>query len=438
LPMGIAKIKNPVDLGKGLRDTVANIFNKDNNIYDDSAFISERYSENALDKFDTKLLDQPKKAGVWMITALDEASTKYMWNAFREKALREGIEDPTRFADIQTRKIVAGRGVGELPLSQKTQVTKLFAPFTVEVANSWKVMKDFVDERDFAGLVIMFMLNFLLNRGFEATGKSAVVFDPIDALIDATTEEDISLLERGGRVGGEVLSNVPFGQFVASVYPEFGTDIAGLKLPTRKQLFGRSDPTRFGVGIPATQALTDPIFSILPAFGGKQVKRTIKGTKALLEGERRDKKGKQLFPVEPTLENIIKAPLLGEFATPEAKRFQKGKEDKFSILPEGDKLKELSKFFTPQTTGFIPLNQAPQTIKVRDKKIGLSKKVRDKYLEIYTEAINKSLLPQLERTRDDIENMSQRQAEALKTKLTKQNTAAKKKAERSILPLLTK
>jgi hypothetical protein len=178
---------------------------------------------------------------------------------------------------------VAGRGVGEVPLLQKSKTMQLFAPFQLEVGNLWRVMKDFVSEKDFIGLATLFAANFLLNKGIEKVTGSGVTFDPIEAVVESS-EPGLSPLERAGRVGGEILSNLPGGQTVAAWYPENGMSMGGVKLPTRKKLFGDNDPTRFGSGLVVEKGLQDPLFKMALPFGGNQLKKTITGGESVVRG----------------------------------------------------------------------------------------------------------------------------------------------------------
>lgn len=323
IPVGIAKVKNPVYLSKGAGDYLASTIGKGkaSKLYNQSQFISERYSGKLFSRFDTKLIEQPKRFAAWLLGAADEVGTKFIWSSTYNKAIAEGIANPIKYADDVTRSLVAGRGVGEMALLQKAKTFQLVAPFQIEVANLWHVQKDFVKSKDFAGLVMLYLGNWMFNKAMEQTRGSGVVFDPIGALEDAFKEEDTTALQKGGRLVGEVLSNVPLGQTVASAYPEQGM----WGLGSRKELFGRQDPTRFGSGILATKALSDPVFKLLPPFGGAQIKKTYEGSQALSKGGSygKDKEGneKLRFPIEKNPSNIARSVLFGQYSTPEARRY---------------------------------------------------------------------------------------------------------------------
>lgn len=327
LPQVVGKIKNPVKLAQGLTDLASG-----KGKYQDSQFIQERYHSDIDSQFKTKLLQQPKKFATWMLGALDETVTKTGWNAVYRQAIEKGIDNPIQYADDTMRDLVAGRGIGERSLAQESKLVNLLMPFTVETGNYWRVMKDFVKEKDFGGILITYIVGWLINRGIEALGASGKTFDPIDAIYDAITEEDISILERVGRVGGEFLSSMPFGQQLAAIYPEYGADLGVFKLPGREDLFGSNDPTRFGTGSMFTNIFEHPVTSLAMPWGGTQLRRTLEGAEALLKGGdyKTNSKGEEQlkFPVdlselEPN-EKMLKAIqvlTLGKYATPEAQNY---------------------------------------------------------------------------------------------------------------------
>ena len=124
-----------------------------------------------------------------------------------------------------------------------------------------------------------------------------------------------------GRMFGEGLSNVPLGNLMASQYPEYGIPIGEKRTPTRKELFGKGDPTRFGSGILASKALSDPLFKLLLPYGGTQLKKTLQGWKALGEGEKRTKAGTLQYEIGNTPGNKIRGSFFGQSSFPEAQEF---------------------------------------------------------------------------------------------------------------------
>lgn len=322
VPAGIAYAKQYAV--PGLSRSVKAIF-EDSPDMAKSAFLKERFGgarSKLYRQFDQSLLSKPKEFAVWLMETADKVGTSFIWNSAYEKALAERVADPIRAADMATRSLVAGRGIGEVPLIQKSKIFQVIAPFQLEVANLWRVQQDFVKSKDIAGLMALFVLNYGFNEAMEATTGKRVTFDPINAAKQALTENDISPIQRGGRIVGEVISNIPLGQtLAANIYPEYGTAL----LPSRKDMFGSNDPTRFGSGLLATRSLSDPLFKVALPFGGDQLKKTYEGIKALNQGGQ-IKNDKMSFPIAPTLPNKIKTPLFGPAATSEGTQYYKNNE----------------------------------------------------------------------------------------------------------------
>lgn len=365
VPQGIAHVKNPVHLAGGLEGYFKSLVGGgDKTLYDQSGFLKERLTDS-FSQFDTKIMQQPKKLAQWMLGALDETGTKFIWSAEYRKAVADGVQNPIKTADDMTRKLVAGRGIGEVPEIQRQKLFQLVAPFTLEVGNLWNVQKDMFKDKDFAGLAILYGANHLLNNAMEDVRGSRVVFDPIDAIrtgLEETEGEGFSdrLAAITGNLAGETLGNIPTGQIVAQLFPEFSkkTDIeipdfvekitpkllktegeegepSTLKIPSREDLFGETDPTRFGTDLPLVKALGKPFSTFALPFGGQQIRKTTEGAQALgllpaLEGGKvkfpefpsaRTKTDKLISPVKPTISSTIQGLVFGKSAIPEVRAY---------------------------------------------------------------------------------------------------------------------
>lgn len=299
-----------------------------------SSFLKERYGgigSKIYRQFDTKLLDKPKDMAVWLMETADKVGTTFVWNSSYAKALAEKVPDPIRAADIATRNIVAGRGVGEVPILQKSKVFQLIAPFQLEVANLWHVQKDFINAKDFGGLIALYLLNWGYNNIMENVRGNKVVFDPVGATVDAVKEKGVTPTQRAGRILGEFAGNIPLMQTVTDVlYPEYGVG----PLPSRKEFFGSNDPTRYGSSLLIARGIQDPLSKVVLPFGGEQLKKTLEGVRALsnqgkypsptiqqmLQGQF-NPKDKLSFPIRPTLPNEARSLLFGPNATSEAQKY---------------------------------------------------------------------------------------------------------------------
>jgi len=336
VPQGIAEAGLKYS-SKGVGDTLSQVF-VPSEAMKKSSFLDERYF-SSFNKFDEGILNNAKKFSVWMVGALDEVGTKFIWNSIYEKAIAKKIPNPIKYADDITRKMVAGRGIGETPLLHRSKVFQLVAPFQLEVGNLWWTLEDTLKsettKKEKMSKILLFMTSmYLLNSVSEKIKGQRVGFDPIDSMIDAVNiykNEDTTkkgLYKSAGRLAGEVLSNVPLGQSAASIYPF--TDAQ------RKEFFGKEDPNRFGSGLISTKALKDPIYKILFPYGGGQAKKTIEGIKAYIAGREADKNGKTKYLIKQDKENLIKSILFGKYSTKEAKEYydnmyKKKKKSSFSF-----------------------------------------------------------------------------------------------------------
>lgn len=318
IPQGIASagVKNSF---KGMRDTLAGIYHE-NPAMKSSAFINERYFKDYA-KFDTGILNDTKKMAVWITGALDEAGTKLIWNSHYQKAIGEGIPNAAKYADDLTRRMVAGRGIGEVPILQKAKVMQLIAPFQLEVQNLWHVFNDWkIEGKLFPKFLKFAVASYLFNSVAETVRGSRVGLDPINAGVEAVKsyqQEDNKgkgAVMAGGRIIGEGLKNIIGGQSVANLVGEQG-GLLGIPTPTRKQLFGEGDPTRFGTGGImdfATKGSQDPLFKVIPPFGGAQIKKTIEGTKSLIDGYVKNTAGNVMTPVDKNIPNIMRGVMFGK------------------------------------------------------------------------------------------------------------------------------
>ena len=279
-----------------------------NNPMAQSRFLKERYSADMYRRFDTKAMEKVKDVAVIGMEATDRVATEFMWNACYEKAINtKGIGDPIRYADSHTRRLVAGRGIGEVPLLQKAKVFQLFAPFQVEVGNFLNVVRDNAVDKDWAGLfVILPTTLFLFNKVAEHTRGSGVTIDPVQAIVDgikiAQDDKDNKAYRIMGRMAGEVFSNMPAGQTVAAMAFD---DVAS------KKFFGREDPTRYGASMLVAKGIFDPVYHILPPFGGLQAKKTLRG-KEMLEKEGSYTKDESLrYPISTDPVNAAKGLVFG-------------------------------------------------------------------------------------------------------------------------------
>ena len=403
LPNAAAYIKDPVSWGKGLKLYTEALLHRDGarDVMDQSSFLNERYLDEVFAQFDEGILKIPEKLADWMLSFGDKQTAKLIWATAYSDAVRNGNADPVSYADDLTRRSIAGRGIGEVPLAQKSQLVQLVAPFQVEVNNTWQLMKEKVSRKDALGLLSIFMGNFLMNTVTRELFGFDVSYDPIHALLesfeDDSDDEDEEkpfgkMLNILGRQGGELLNAVPGGSVLTSYVIPDETD--------REKLFGESDPTRFGTGNIGLNMLLKPVISVaqgqdfsddllstalnigLP-WGGKQVERLMNGTQDMgwlpelrvslddgLDISRTSGSysgsGLLRFPIdmEDPL-NVAKGLALGTFSTNEGMKYL---EDGASPLPERytEAYQQMVTDHTKDTDGTV-IYDAIQTIRSAQK-----------------------------------------------------------------------
>lgn len=274
-----------------------------------SQFLKERFSSKYFTRFDNGLLKKPEKMAVWLLETADKSGTYFAWNSMYRKGLAKGVADPIKFADNETRHIIAGRGIGEVPIAQRAKVTQLVAPFSLEIGNQWKVLGKQMSEKDFAGVITFLAASYGLNEVMDRVKGSEVSYNPVGAMLEGYNKTNGTGLDKlkgtGASLLGETVGNIPGGNYIPQ--------LLGLKSQATKQaLFGNRSPDRFGTGIGVAstifkpgvdaisgkwgQAAKDTLPLALP-FGGNQIKKTVGGIEALMKGGSYDSKGNLQYPV---------------------------------------------------------------------------------------------------------------------------------------------
>ena len=309
IPNAAGYVHNPKYWIGGIKDFVRFVGRKQDvrSLLKQSAFVEERFLDDVINKFDERVIDKPGKLARWTLIVGDRYGTAYIWFTAYRQALGRNEKNPIEYADDITRRCVAGRGIGEIPLTQKSAMTQVFAPFQIEVNNAWQIYKErlggVVHERtkkgkaaSAMGFGTILITNFIFNSVTDLLWHRRVLYDPIYAFFstlqswmdDDDEDKDIGDLfsQLMGRQAGEVLSNMPYGSIIA--YYAVNND------NLRKKFFGESDPTRFGVGNIALDTIMDLVQSAVNGeniaddmlaiattfgtpYGGKELERIIEG-----------------------------------------------------------------------------------------------------------------------------------------------------------------
>lgn len=377
IPNAIGYIGNPASLFLGVKDSVSGILDKKiQKRYNKSTFLNERFSD-PLSRFDTKVMNIPKKFATWMLGVLDEVGTKYIWNSAYRQAEKKGIKNPVRYADDLTRRMVAGRGIGEVPLAQQSKLIGTLLPFTLEVGNSWRVQRDMWIEmtsafrdapksrkvlelmKGMGRFLALYAANHLFNDIVELIrGTDGGLFDPIEVILDSLLgkdedddDEEEKTLGEGigqipGRMLGEVLGSMSMGQYIAALYPENGFPFPWTEKRyfSRDEVFGENNPTRYGTSNIFQSGVGEFATNLVPSYGGSQMSKTVKGIRGLYNEGVYSKNGELKYPVQRTPSNIIKGTLFGRSG-----------------------FKENSEYYNSKNQGILSVTQTEEYKNAKDK-----------------------------------------------------------------------
>ena len=327
--------------------------------YKKSSFLTSRYSDKAFSKFEKKSLN---KGAAFMLGLFDELGTRSVWNALYYEAVKNDEADPIRYADVNTRKAVAGRGIGEIPLAYKSQLAKLALPFQIEPTNSWNVMRDMISGNtpkgklpNFANIpfktLVFFGVTCAMNAALEALTGSKGSFDLLGDILEGLNQgweeekdEDeekfafwkpntytLTGTKRAAQnVAGDFIGNRSFGWVVGELLDSIDEDWA-------TNFFNDSLYQSQGVNIPALQsaakmgkkiverdgwgAVAEGVSSFALPFGGKQVDKTIRGVTDFARGGNYEsniykewstgERGDMYYPIEQTPVNFAKSAVFG-------------------------------------------------------------------------------------------------------------------------------
>ena len=373
IPNATAYVKNPADWGRAgialAKLEFGRIFGSSRGsdaILEQSPFLRERYLGRATDLLERKNLAQ--KSTEWMLEIGDKEAAKLTWLAAYQQYQRGGAdagkmmrnyESAVDYADDVTRRSIGGRGIGEVPLSQRSKLVQLAAPFQLEVNNTYQMLKERVGKKDAAGLLSYAVSAWLVNGMLEAISGRRPLFDPIEALMEAlkAAGDDDDETNPAQALAGEAVSMIPY---------------AGVVLPAlmgdteSEKIFGEDDPTRYGtgnIGLKAAsklaanmaagewekvlaQDLPEAAATYLTPYGGKQLLRAGEGLQdagilpQLVTNENGEKEiarakgsyssgGLYRFPVDGTAETARNM-LLGAFGTESGKEYLKNNEKPYS------------------------------------------------------------------------------------------------------------
>ena len=294
-----------------------------------SAFLRERYMDT-----DTKF----SKSGGQKVSELvskasgmdlvEKAFINLNWGANYWRLKSEGYQghELIKMTDRATAKAVGGRGIGDMPEIYRSAVGKMFLQFTYETNETWKnngerlkgVVKN-LKTGDFknAGKTSLkmaeaYVATMALNALYKQMTGNEPLPEPITPLVNEITknfdnddENNTDLAKLGAKAVEQVGKANPFAQAALNLIPK----------TERQKIFGKdSDLGRYdgasgvaqtatnliGAGVNALQGngegIVKNLLGVVP--GGSQIKKTVGGAEAMLNGEVKDNKGNTKYSVD--------------------------------------------------------------------------------------------------------------------------------------------
>ena len=294
-----------------------------------SAFLRERYMDT-----DTKFSKSggqkvsefvSKASGMDLV---EKAFINLNWGANYWRLKSEGYQghELIKMTDRATAKAVGGRGIGDMPEIYRSAVGKMFLQFTYETNETWKnngerlkgAVKN-LKTGDFknAGKTSLkmaeaYVATMALNALYKQMTGNEPLPEPITPLVneiaknfDNDDKNNTDLAKLGAKAVEQVGKANPFAQAALNLIPK----------TERQKIFGKdSDLGRYdgasgvaqtatnliGAGVNALQGngegIVKNLLGIVP--GGSQIKKTVGGAEAMLNGEVRDNKGNAKYSVD--------------------------------------------------------------------------------------------------------------------------------------------
>ncbi len=315
---------------KGVFDMVSNDGKRadSNDPMRKSAFMRNRYTD-ASTKRKTTMQKYTKKASIPM-ELIERTTGEISWRSAYRQALKDGMSEKDAIvkADIEAKKTLAGRGVGDKPLLMNSKALGMFTQFGLEVNN---MRNQFFNDMSMKQKIKFMGAAAAMNMALGALTGTSQLPDYIKAIYDSMSDYGDSeddkkdtawdnALQAFQRMLGETAKFVPGAGQIAGTFMDDRT---------KEKFFGKnSDVERFGtpamskvlgIGKDAISGkwgdAAGTAASLLPT--GNQWKKTITGIGALQKGYTENQYGNvQNVYDNGNVGNKIKASLFGSYAIP--------------------------------------------------------------------------------------------------------------------------
>lgn len=334
------------NLARGVAEAAA-AYAKDDGFNNKSTFLTNRigYKDVAFKDAVQKITDAVGKP----FEIVDEVVSAAIVRGRYYDNLAKGMTEKAAMqnADTIAAALIADRSKGALPtvFGSKNPLSTLITSFQVESNNQmdfiFKDLKMDVEQgaKKSAGaamalaLAKMFVAAFMYDELRKLVGLSGNALDPINMARDISEEvrkgidEEQSISETAGNVIDTVTEQIPFigGGRYGSIYENALPGLGKIADAVQTAEDMEQNAGRY-VAQTALEELSKPVLYLGLPTGGAQLKKTVQGINALVQGEstKINKKGEEQtqYTVAPTLGNIVGGVLLGKSGLKENKEWK--------------------------------------------------------------------------------------------------------------------
>lgn len=293
-----------------------------------SAFMRSRYTD-ASSKRGSWVQKYTHKASTFM-EKIERATGELSWRSAYNTAISKGLPEKEAIlqADIETKKTLAGRGIGDRPFVMNSKALGAWTQFGLEVNNMGvQFWHDFTPTQKIKFMVAA----YAMNVAFGAVTGTTQLPDYIGATFDTINDFENSNDDKKDTTGDNIKQAVQrfVGETSRSIAGAAPIMSAFMSDNDRQAFFGKnSDVSRYGtpaigkignLGVDVAKGdwgkLGSDALSLLPT--GNQIKKTIGGINALQKGYTENSKGniRNVYDNKNPLTDIDTA-LFGQYAIP--------------------------------------------------------------------------------------------------------------------------
>jgi hypothetical protein len=304
------------DKGSVLNAIMATIKNvgKDDGFIQASDFLTTR---NGTDRLAKSLYENVADKAGWLFKNVDSFVSQVVTRSKYLEGIKKGMSESSAmdYANSWAKKLMAGRGKGEMPTLFNSQTLGAITQFQLEVKNQLSFMaKDIPRNFDKVGatsaIAQLFLYGYLFNNIYEKVTGRRPAFDPIG--VGQRTYEDYTNPDmKKGQATKNLVGNV-------SDQLPFVSTFTGGRLPITSAI---PNPMAVVNGESTLKKeLMKPLQFVLPTGGG-QIKKSYEGIKAYNQGASTSPSGRVRYTIPQTPANRVRTALFGQWSTPEAQKY---------------------------------------------------------------------------------------------------------------------